>query len=328
MEFKITKEQQLKELNDRIPPILNVDIVVVKDGKYLIGRRSLNAPDHTPGLWLFPGGRMRWTETLQEASYRILNVELPGVEAQFKKLITAVSHKGSDRRAYGVTLYYLFEYKSGEPQANDQLDTFKWVDRKELLAMEKAFEVNKSIVEEIDATIKSMNSTQDELLVEVDSNNKEIGSIVKRDAHVSPDHFHRAAHIMLFNSQGEVVLQQRSQTKATSPGKWDMPGGHQALGQTIDQTADAELSEEMGVHTKLTLVDVILSKKPEQSEWCYLYWGVHDGPYGFDKNEVAQVKAFDCEKLLAHEYEDYEILDHVFGYTEKLREVWEPLTKK
>jgi len=33
MQFEVTKEMQLKELQDRVPPILNVDIVVFKENK-------------------------------------------------------------------------------------------------------------------------------------------------------------------------------------------------------------------------------------------------------------------------------------------------------
>jgi isopentenyl-diphosphate delta-isomerase len=102
-----------------------------------------------------------------------------------------------------------------------------------------------STLNEINATIASMNSTQDEILVQVDKDNKEMGSVIKREAHSNPKVYHRAAHIMLFNEDGEVVLQKRAHTKATHPGRWDMPGGHQSLGQTINETAHAELIEEM-----------------------------------------------------------------------------------
>jgi hypothetical protein len=63
-----------------------------------------------------------------------------------------------------------------------------------------------------------------------------------------------------------------------------------------------------------------------QAEFYYLYIGVSDGPYGFDKNEVEQIKIFDCEKLLLHEYQESgEVLPHVFGYITELRTFWEPL---
>ena len=50
---------------------------------------------------------------------------------------------------------------------------------------------------------------------------------------------------MLFNSKKQVVLQQRSPTKTTGANRRDMPGGHQALGQSMEETAHAELLEEM-----------------------------------------------------------------------------------
>ena len=76
---------------------------------------------------------------------------------------------------------------------------------------------------EVEATIASMNSTQDEILVEVDKDNNEIGSVLKREAHSNPLVYHRAAHIMLFNEKKQVILQQRAPTKATGANKRDMP---------------------------------------------------------------------------------------------------------
>ena len=87
----------------------------------------------------------------------------------------------------------------------------------------------------------SFSGGDDELLVETDENDLDKGVIYKMDAHFDPTRYHRAAHVMLFNSRGQVILQQRSMTKALEPGFWDMPGGHQSFGQSIDQTADLEL---------------------------------------------------------------------------------------
>lgn len=141
--LEVTKEQQIKELTNRVTPILNIDIIVLKDGKYLVGYKlfekillkngkRVGRAQHQ-GCWLFPGGRMKYTETPQETAVRILNDELPGVKAQFKKLITVLSDKGWDLRAYGITIYYLFEYESGTPESNEQLNKFRWLSREEFL---------------------------------------------------------------------------------------------------------------------------------------------------------------------------------------------------
>ncbi|MFH1505938.1 MAG: NUDIX domain-containing protein [archaeon] len=327
--FKITKDMQLKELVSRIPPILNVDIVVLKGGKYLIGHRNPKRKlKDNPLHWLFPGGRVRWTETPQEAAERILETELPGVKARLNKLITATADKGHDRRAHGVTLYFLYEYRSGKPMPNDQLDKFKWVNHEELLKLKRAYTMDKKILAELDIAIRTRNTSEDEILVETNSRNIPIGTVLKRDAHNTINHYHRAAHIMIFNSKGEVVLQQRAFTVAQLPGYWDMHGGHQAAGQTIEQTAIAELSEELGISTQLRLRKVGLYKGKKQREFWYLFYGIDDGPYGFDRNEVAQLKAFDPIKILKGDYKGYKFSNFVPLHLKALKDVWMPLRKK
>lgn len=334
--FKITKEDQIKELISRIPPILNVDIVIIKEnGLYLVGKRSRekslkDEPElKGEGKWLFPGSRMKYTESPQDTALRVLKNETPGIKAQFKKIITVTSDQGSDSRAYGVTLYYLFEYISGVPKPNFQLEKFAWVTRDEFLKMPRVYLIGKSIVSEIDLAIRTRNSSEDELLVEVDKDNKEIGVMTKREAHSNPKKYHRDAHIIIFTSKGDIVLQKRSFTKATGAGKWDMIGGHQSAGLTIEQTARQELAEELGSSAELHFFEIGLWKLKEQSEYYYLYWGIDDGPYGFDRNEVAEVRVFDCEKLLAYEYDkEYEILKHVYNYVKLLKPIWNKLKNK
>ncbi len=340
--FNITEEMQLKELNKRIPPILNVDVVVFRrddkdfsdQGKFLIGHRN---PKHLikenkrfidgkkmPLRWLFPGGRMKYTETPQEAAERILKIELPGVSARLKKLATVISDKGYDYRANGVTIFFLYEYVSGEPLPNDQLYEFIWGTSEDIRNKENVYDHDISVLEELESVVRTMNSTEDEILVEVDKDDKEIGTIVKRDAHATTKRFHRAAHIMIFNSKGEVVLQKRSLNKSRGAGLWDMHGGHQAAGMTIEQTAKQELIEEVGIVIELKLLKVFLHKS---QEYCHVYYGVSDGPYAFDRNEVQAIKSFNCEKLLNGEYDnEYKfVVPFAKQYTKELRFFWEKL---
>lgn len=334
--YTITADQQIEELTRRISPILNVDVVVYKpdldasyaQGKYLIGKKILKGIEIEKSYpkWLFPGGRVKYFENPQEAAERILKKEIPGVKAKLKKIATTVSDRGYDYRAYGVTIYFLFEYISGVPRKNKIFEKFLWVNAMEMEDLKEVYPLDVSVLGELDAAVRTMNTTQDEILTEVDKNNKEIGTIIKRDAHSNPKRFHRAAHIMIFNSKGEVVLQQRSLTKATDPGKWDMPGGHEVAGQTIKQTAQQELAEEMGINIPLTLQRTGLYKDKNQSEYYSLFYGISDGPYGFDRNEVIAIRSFDCEKLLKRAYDKkYSILPHVYKYTEELRFVWEKI---
>lgn len=324
--FNVTKKRHIQELLDRVPPILNVNVVIVKDHKYLVGKRNRDYKNG-PGFayWMFPGGRMKYNETTQDACVRIIQNET-GLNSSLRKLITAISDMGWDNRANGVTLYYLCKYHSGEPITNEQFTEFKWVNKEELLALPRAYVLDQSVVNEIDLAIRTSNTTEDELLVEVDADDKEIGTIIKREAHTDPSHYHRAAHIMIFNSKGQVILQQRGWNKSHHPGKWDMIGGHQVAGQTIEQCALSELSEELGITTDLKFFRKGLYQDNLQSEYYYLYYGIHDGPYGFDRNEVETVSAFNGVYLLERKYDkDYEILPHVYGYITELKAVWNNL---
>jgi len=335
--FKITKEQQIKELIERVPPILNVDVVVFKKDltdkkniyKFLIGHRNPNKLVEIKEMeeWLFPGGRMKYTETPQEAAERILRKELPGVKAQLKKLGTAISDKGYDHRANGVTLFYLYEYIEGEPSPNEDLDKFIWLNSNDMIKQEFVYDIDASILSEMEAIIRTMNTTEDEMIVEVDENDKEIGSEIKRVLHSDNTRYHRAAHMMIFTSKGDVILHQRSFLKSNGAGLWDMFGGHQVYGHTIEQTAKQELMEELGVETDLKFKKSWLFKSEKQAEYCYVYYGVSDGPYGYDRNEVEQIKIFDCEKLLNGEYDkEYEFVEPFTKmYLEDLRSFWKEL---
>lgn len=317
MLHKISKEKQINELIRRVPPVLNVGIVIYRNWEYLIGKHPVG------GSYVFPGSRMRFDETLQEAASRVLKNEAPGINAKFKKIITAIDDR-LDPRSNNVCIYFLFDYVSGIPKENKKLSDFKWVDQNSFNKLKEAWEPDKKIFWDIDQAVRSMNTTEDEILVKVNTKNEEIGSISKREAHTNPKVFHRAAHIMIFTSKGEVVLQQRGFNKSHNPGQWDMPGGHQSLGTTIEETAKMELKEEMGIATNLKLVRVGLKKDAFQAEFYYLFYGIHDGPYKFDPHEVANVKTFNCDDLLNGKYDkEFSILSHVYGYVKELKNVWD-----
>ncbi|MCX6824660.1 MAG: NUDIX domain-containing protein [candidate division SR1 bacterium] len=326
--YIVTKEDQIKELISRIPPILNIDLVIFKKDKdniyaepeFLVGKKIAHVNIKNKIERIFPGGRMHFDETPEDTINRILKKEIPGVEAKIKKMITAVSDKGYDNRCNGITMEYLLEYQSGEAEiGNDEFIEFKRMNRKEMESTDGMYFLQLSTLNEILAAIAGMNSTQDEILVQVDKDNHEIGSLLKREAHSNPSVYHRAAHIILFDSAKQVILQQRAPTKATHPNRRDMPGGHQTLGQSIDETAHAELFEEMGVNTELKLQRIGLYQNNSQSEYYYLYYGISDGPYAFDKYEVQKVMAFDCQKILNGEYDKkYAILPHVYKYIKEL----------
>ncbi|MEN9968988.1 MAG: hypothetical protein RIR94_1175 [Bacteroidota bacterium] len=120
----------------------------------------------------------------------------------------------------------------------------------------------------------------DEYVVLVDEQDQEIGQMEKMEAH-RLGLLHRAFSILLFNSKGELLLQQRAAHKYHSPLLWtNTCCSHQRPGETTLMAAERRLREEMGLSA------------PLQSAFNFLY------------------KANLDQGLSEHE------LDHVvFGYT-------------
>src|SRR5215468_9128241 len=59
---------------------------------------------------------------------------------------------------------------------------------------------------------------------------------------------HRAVHVLVFNSRGEIFLQKRSMKKDRQPGLWDSSAsGHVDSAEDYDACAVRELEEEIGL---------------------------------------------------------------------------------
>jgi isopentenyl-diphosphate delta-isomerase len=89
-------------------------------------------------------------------------------------------------------------------------------------------------------------------VVLVNAQDEPVGVMEKMEAHRKP-HLHRAFSIFLFNSNGEMLLQQRAMDKYHSPGLWtNACCSHPYPGEAIEEAANRRLMEELGIETQLT----------------------------------------------------------------------------
>ena len=94
-------------------------------------------------------------------------------------------------------------------------------------------------------------STQEHVIL-VNHLNQEIGVIEKMEAHEKAL-LHRAFSIFVFNSEGELLLQQRSLSKYHSGGLWtNTCCSHPRPGESTLEAAHRRLQEEMGFDCALT----------------------------------------------------------------------------
>src|SRR4051794_24381052 len=122
----------------------------------------------------------------------------------------------------------------------------------------------------------------------VDDRDQVIGQCPRREVH-RVGHKHRAIHVLVFNSRGEVFLQKRSMSKDTYPGVWDSSSsGHLDTGEDYDACSLRELREEIGLVTKLSprrLFKIDACRDTGQ-EFVWVYRYESEGPFTLHLEEI------------------------------------------
>lgn len=127
----------------------------------------------------------------------------------------------------------------------------------------------------------------DELFDLVDRDDHVIGQVRRGDAHRNPALIHRSVQILLFTSDGRLLLQRRSATKDMFPGYFcASASGHVASGDDYVTTAHRELAEELGVAAPLTWIGKAIIESEPETEITALYVARSDGPFHFHPTET------------------------------------------
>lgn len=120
-----------------------------------------------------------------------------------------------------------------------------------------------------------MVDNQNELLPIVDSRGKTIGAALRSICHNGSSRLlHPVVHLHVFDAQGRLLLQKRSNNKRIQPGRWDTAvGGHVACGESPLKALRREALEEIGLRDVSTakLLDQYLFESPIEREMIYCY---------------------------------------------------------
>lgn len=83
---------------------------------------------------------------------------------------------------------------------------------------------------------------------------------------------HRATHVLVYDEQGRLFVQQRSLTKDCSPGRWDSSAaGHVGAGETYDSAAVREVQEELGIVTLQPLTPLFKLPASPATGWEFVW---------------------------------------------------------
>jgi len=133
-----------------------------------------------------------------------------------------------------------------------------------------------------------------EYVVLVDESDQEIGQMEKIEAH-QKGLLHRAFSVFIFNSKGEMLLQQRAKSKYHSPELWtNTCCSHPRINENLEAAANRRLEEEMGMSADLKygfnfIYKVKFDNNMFEHELDHVFFGRSD----------------ECPKVNSEEVQDY-----------------------
>lgn len=126
----------------------------------------------------------------------------------------------------------------------------------------------------------------------VDEEDRVIGRARRSECHGNPALVHRVAHVLVFNRQGDLLLQKRSRHKDIQPGRWDTSvGGHLDPGESYLEAARREMGEELGISgIPLTYLYPSRVRNEIESENVATYLARYDGEVVFAPEEIDEIR--------------------------------------
>lgn len=157
-----------------------------------------------------------------------------------------------------------------------------------------------------------------EILDVVDENDHVIGNAVRSDVHRLALR-HRAAHVLVFDDSGHLLLQRRALHKDVNPGLWDTSAaGHVEQGESYESAARRELLEELGIRAREPLIAISrLQAEPETGwEFVEVFKYIHSGDLDTDKTEIIETRWVPIQVL------NHRVFEEDPSLTLSFRKIW------
>jgi len=140
---------------------------------------------------------------------------------------------------------------------------------------------------------------QEEIFDVVDEHDRVLGQAPRSVVHAQKL-FHRAVHVFVFNSRGELLLQKRSAEKDEFPLRYtSSASGHLSAGETYESAGPRELEEELGLEGPLQWLAKFPAGPETSQEHTVLYRMTSDVPPRIDRHEIASVEFHSPDEIAA-----------------------------
>lgn len=152
-------------------------------------------------------------------------------------------------------------------------------------------------------------SSEDELLILVDSDDKDSGYLSKAACHDGDGVLHRAFSVFLFNEAGHLLLQQRSAGKRLWPMFWSNSCcSHPRKGESLTFATARRLRDELNISADLEYVykfayQASFGDSGSEHELCSVYLGRMNEAASPNQTEIAGLR-FAAADALAIEFEE------------------------
>jgi isopentenyl-diphosphate delta-isomerase len=141
-----------------------------------------------------------------------------------------------------------------------------------------------------------------EHVILVNEQDRELGIMPKLEAH-EKGVLHRAFSVFIFNSRGELLLQQRSLNKYHSPGLWtNTCCSHPRENETTIEAANRRLKEEMGLACTLDkkfhfVYKVSFNNGLTEHEFDHVLFGISNRAPTINTHEVLSWKYLSIDAI-------------------------------
>jgi len=136
-------------------------------------------------------------------------------------------------------------------------------------------------------------SFDSEELILVDGNDVEVGYLNKGKCHDGEGTLHRAFSLFIFNDEGKLLLQQRSEQKRLWPLYWSNSCcSHPRRGEVMQDAVHRRLYQELGMRSELVFLYKFIyqarfENQGAEHEYCWVYAGKSSDSVRPNPNEVA-----------------------------------------
>ncbi len=159
-----------------------------------------------------------------------------------------------------------------------------------------------------------------------DINRTKTGEIIARGTKMPKDRYRLVVRVIIFNSEGKMLIQQRAADRNSYPNMWDFSvGGSVEAGETSSQGAERELLEELGLKYAIsgTLPSFSINFEQGFDDFYIINLDINAEDVVLQKEEVQAVKWADKNEIISMirkgEFICFResLVDLVFSFNEK-----------